>query len=358
LFFCETNRGVSLVKINISLCRGQRRRLHRLAVRERNAEVRQRYLIILALDKKKTPSEIHAALGAARSTVYRVARRFKSHDEIGLRNRRHEVPPAKVTEKYVRRLEWLLYRSPQNLGWQRSTWTCELLAIQLERDTHIKLHRTHVRRLLCGMGVRWGRPRPGPLCYTTRATKSRKVNKVKRTIENLPSDEVAVYEDEVDVHLNPKIGPCCMPKGIQLEVETPGKNKKRYVFGGLNERTGHLVWITSERKNSGVFIAWLNQLRSVYRRYRVIHVVCDNYIIHKSKKTLRAVEKLGNITLHFLPPYSPEHNPIEKLWKELHANVTRNHKRKTIDRLMHDVEIFLVTATPYPGSEPSLAWTA
>jgi transposase len=41
--------------------------------------------------------------------------------------------------------------------------------------------------------------------------------------------------------------------------------------------------------------------------------------------------------LHFLPPYSPEHNDIERLWREVHANVTRNHRCKTIDKLMHQV---------------------
>jgi len=184
------------------------------------------------------------------------------------------------------------------------------------------------------------------------------VNRIKRIIENLPDDEVAVYADEVDIHLNPKIGPCWMPEGIQFEVETPGKNKKRYVFGGLNPNTGHVVWFSSERKNSAVFVQWLQRLRKGYRRYRTIHVVCDNYIIHKSKKTLAAVAKMGNVVLHFLPPYSPEHNPIEHLWGQLHANVTRNHKRKKIDDLMEDVAAFLHSATPFPGSMPSLALAA
>ena len=149
-----------------------------------------------------------------------------------------------------------------------------------------------------------------------------------------------------------------MPRGVQFEVETPGKNKKRYVFGGLNPHTGHLVWLASDRKNSAVFIEWLKALRSAYRRYHVIHVVCDNYIIHKSKKTLAAVAKMGNIVLHFLPPYSPEYNPIERVWGELHANVTRNHQEKDIDALMDNVEDFLCNAIPYPGSQPSLARAA
>jgi hypothetical protein len=95
----------------------------------------------------------------------------------------------------------------------------------------------------------------GPLRYTTAAAKSRKVNDIKRQIDFLPRDEVAIYADEVDIHLNPKIGPCWMPRGVQFELETPGKNMKRYVFGGLNPHSEHLVWLAPERKNSVVFIA-------------------------------------------------------------------------------------------------------
>lgn len=344
--------------MNLHLYRGQRRRLERLATKERDAEVRQRYRIVLALDRKMTPTEIHRVLGCARSSVYRVGERFIRDGESGLRNHRKDVPPVKVTEEYMQRLEELVYQSPKEYDWQRSTWTRELLAKQLESDTGIKLHRSHVGRLLRCCGIRWGRPRPSPLRYTSRAAKRRMANKVIKSVENLSDDEVAVYADEVDIHLNPKIGPCWMPKGVQFEVETPGKNKKRYVFGGLNLKTGHVVWLASERKNSGVFIDWLKHLRSSYRRYRVIHVVCDNYIIHKSKKTLAAVAKMGCIELHFLPPYSPEYNPIERLWGDLHAVVTRNHKHKEIDGLMDDVEQFLESAIPYPGSRPSLARAA
>ena len=47
----------------------------------------------------------------------------------------------------------------------------------------------------------------------------------------LPRDEVAVYVDEVDIHLNPKIGPDWMLCGQQKTVLTPGKNEKRYLAG-------------------------------------------------------------------------------------------------------------------------------
>ena len=64
-----------------------------------------------------------------------------------------------------------------------------------------------------------------------------------------------------------------------------------------------------------------------------IHVILDNYRIHSSGEARRALRQLGSIQLHFLPPYSPDHNRIERLWQNLHANVTRNHKNKTLESL-------------------------
>ena len=53
--------------------------------------------------------------------------------------------------------------------------------------------------------------------------------------------EVVLFEDEVDIHLNPKIGPDWMLPGQQKEVVTPGVNKKRYIAGALNAKTGKIA---------------------------------------------------------------------------------------------------------------------
>jgi hypothetical protein len=50
------------------------------------------------------------------------------------------------------------------------------------------------------------------------------------------------------------------------------------------------------------------------------------------------VEGFGaKVVLHFLPPYCPDHNRIERVWLDLYANVTRNHRCKTMKHLLaHD----------------------
>lgn len=73
-----------------------------------------------------------------------------------------------------------------------------------------------------------------------------------------------------------------------------------------------------------------------------IHIILDNYRIHKSKRTKIALNALKDkIKLHFLPPYCPNHNRIERVWKDLHDNVTRNHCCSTMEQLMNEVRKYL-----------------
>src|SRR5262249_39458195 len=126
------------------------------------------------------------------------------------------------------------------------------------------------------------------------------------------------------------------------EVRTPGQNVKRYLAGALDVRTGLLTWVEGDRKTSALFIALLIKLHASHPKAAVIHVVLDNYRIHDSKITQAALRGFGGrIRLHFLPPYSPKENRIERVWEDLHANVTRNHTCRTIEALMAEVREYL-----------------
>jgi transposase len=100
-----------------------------------------------------------------------------------------------------------------------------------------------------------------------------------------------------------------------------------------------VIWLEGGRKRSTLFIELLKKLNRLYADKKVIHIILDNYVIHTSKITKRAVEKFGcKIVLHFLLPYYPDDNKIERcVWREMHANVTRNHKCRNMDELMREV---------------------
>ena len=103
-----------------------------------------------------------------------------------------------------------------------------------------------------------------------------------------------------------------------------------------------LLFVTAQRKNSDLFIALLARLRHAQPHARRIHLVLDNYGIHSSKRVQTWLAgQYALFVLHFLPPYSPEHNKIERLWRELHANVTRNHRCRSIEQLMARTTTYL-----------------
>ncbi|CNF75247.1 IS630 orf [Yersinia similis] len=94
------------------------------------------------------------------------------------------------------------------------------------------------------------------------------------------------YEDEVDIDLNPQIGADWQKKGKQKRIPTPGKNEKHYLAGALHAGTGRVDYVSGASKNFGLFINMLRKLKRTYRRAKTITLIVDDYIIHKSKKTL------------------------------------------------------------------------
>lgn len=342
--------------IVVHLQRWKQRRLQRTVRKTADAGLRTRSLIILHAAAGKRSGDIAEAIGYDPSAVLRVIHRFLAEGEEGLRDHRADNGQPKVNEALRETLCGVVARSPQDYGWARPTWTQELLARQLRATTGVRVSETTVGRMLAERGIRWGMARPTVGCPWTSRAQRRRLRAITRCLATLPTGEEAFYEDEVDIHLNPRIGRDWMLPGTQKEVLTPGQNQKHYLAGALNTRTGQVLWVGNGRKNSYLFLLLLRRLREAFPRARKLHVVLDNYGIHSSKLVQRALteEFGGRIVLHFLPPYSPKHNRIERLWRELHANVTRNHRCRTLPELLHNVAIFLRRASPYPGTKVSL----
>jgi transposase len=271
-----------------------------------------------------------------------VAARFVEHGVAGLMDGRVDNGTTKADDVFEYHVLIAVFRSPQDYGFRRPTWTLELLALSVASETGIRVSCSTMSRLLRRQGARRGRPKPIVECPWSKTKKTRRLNHIRRLIDNLPRGEVALYVDEVDIHLNPKIGDDWMLSGQQKEVLTPGKNVKRYLAGALNPHTGHLVWVEGDRKTGHLFLLLLRELLRRYRGARRIHIVLDNYKIHSAKYVQAALRQWGaRITLHFLPPYCPDHNRIERLWKDLHDNVTRNHRCANIDDLLREVRHYL-----------------
>src|SRR5262249_15270017 len=133
-------------------------------------------------------------------------------------------------------------------------------------------------------GVVWRRPRP--VLRRTDPRKEEILRGLRQLLLELPDDETAVFQDEVDVNLNPKIGCMWMHRGQQAEVVTPGDNRKCYVAGSLHWRTGALIATEGPKRDGALFVAHLDELRRRLRRYRKIHLILDNAKFHYDARVL------------------------------------------------------------------------
>jgi len=314
------------------------KRLRRL----KDAGLYRRYMIVHHSLAGAGPTAVARMVGCSRSTVGQVWKRFCREGEAGLVDRREDNGQVKVDEEFLARLRELVHGTPPDFGWRRPTWTRGLLVEQMVRDTGLRVSLATMSRALRAIGARRGRPRPVVRCPWSNWRRNRRLRAIRHLLAHLPADEVAVWADEADINLNPKIGLDWMLRGEQKEVVTPGQNVKRYVAGALDDRTGRLIWVFGERKTSALFTGLLWRLREEYPWARVIHVIADNARLHTSLYTRETVAGMeGRIVLHFLPPYCPNDNRIERVWEDLHNEVTRNHQCTTIEDLMRDVYYFL-----------------
>ncbi len=101
-------------------------------------------------------------------------------------------------------------------------------------------------------------------------------------------------------------------------------------------RSSRFYWKQADRGNSKIFIQFLHQLHKAYPTKKLI-IILDNGSIHKSKKVQLFIKKQDWVELFFLPPYSPEYNPIERFWHWLKQKVYGCKSFTKMDELVQQV---------------------
>jgi hypothetical protein len=160
-------------------------------------------------------------------------------------------------------------------------------------------------------------------------------------------------QDEVEVALHPTLTRVWSRAGRpgQRLVQAPGKNFKRYGFGLVDWRDGHLDWALAEGRRAAPLCAQLR--RAVARsqaRGKIAMVILDNLGIHtpKGSRLLRGLlAELGEqLVLVYTPTYDPDANRIEWLWRSLRRTVTHTHRRQSLAELVADADRWARTITP------------
>jgi putative transposase len=232
-----------------SLTTTQRDELLRIYRKDTDPELRFRAHIILLLDQGHTWDTIEAMLFCSSRTLDRWKKRFEDQGVEGLTGRKRGRPFRFGIAWVAVLVSWVTTKTPRDFGFLRSRWSCAVLALLLHQQHDVKLSRETVRRFLHRGHLVYRRPRP--VLKPDEEERQAKLAELRKLLEELPEDETAVWQDEVEVHTNPKIGQMWMLRGHQAKVLTPGTNKKRHLSGSIHWRTG-TVFVTEAAPKQAV----------------------------------------------------------------------------------------------------------
>jgi transposase len=328
--------------LNLTLPRQTRRGLTILARKTRDADLRVRARILLKIHEGKSGNQAAKELGCAPSTTSRIVARFQAEGIACLWDRRAHNG-GRLVDGRVRAGIWEILQDTADVyGFSRPTWTLEALRSVIAEKLEVLLSVGHLWKVLRSMRIRLGQPKPYVSCPWPAAKRRRRLRWLRRLYQQTGGREVVVFVDEVDIHLNPRIGRDWMLPGQQRWIRTPGKNEKRYLAGAYDPKRNRMVYVEGDQKASWLFLNLLRALEEAYPWATVIHVILDNFIIHKSNQVQLLLSRISSkVRLHFLPPYCPDDNRIERIWKDLHDNVTRCHRCPDMRSLMAAVRSWL-----------------
>lgn len=179
--------------------------------------------------------------------------------------------------------------------------------------------------------------------YLQRARWSRKVIQVVATEQSLPlriawqglqpqwDDNQLVFLDESAS--NERTGDRrygWSPVGVVCKVSRPLKRSEQWSILPALCNTGYIDWIVYQGAiTADIFVEFLQERVlphcTPYPGVRSV-IILDNASIHKDRRILEACNRAG-VLLKFLPPYSPDFNPIEATFKDLKAWIKLNYLR-------------------------------
>ncbi len=253
--------------------------------------------------------------------------RYQQHGTAALADQPRSGRPRLGSPTLTKRILRLL---TQPRGWTIPRMWHALGRPPISRHT---LHR-RVRKIAA-----WRRPR-----LVGDPRRDRVLADLQQQIRDLPEGAILLAEHETHINLLAWVRATWIPRGQRQHVMTPGKNRRRTIFGAIDLATGQWFYQVTRKAISATFIAFCQQLLTAYPAAPAVALVCDIVIIHRSKLVQRWLGAHPRLLVHGAR-YSPHDNPVERIWDALKAWLA-NNPTLTIQGRVRQVHAFFRGRTP------------
>lgn len=289
---------------------------------------------VRAVEEGMPVADVAKAYHTHRSTVHRwVSRYHQQGGTDGLVRRPGSGRPRVIGQLTDEELLRIVLEPASSYGYETDLWTSGRVHQVL--DAHYGVTASTV--------TVWRRLRQAGLTYKTperRYAEAREEDRRHWLDSELPRildaakqhNAVLYFEDEASISLTAVVGKTWALRGEKAIQKTTGARGTISAMSAISKRGRLLFTLHEKRIASDEVIHFLGQILAYHKRRHVV-VVMDQAPPHISKKTRTFIESHKRLHVFYLPSYSPDWNPDEKVWNHLKHHELKGHKAKTKQEL-------------------------
>jgi len=211
--------------------------------------------------------------------------------------------------------------------------------------------RSGLIKLLARIDFVWRKPEAVPAKSDAKAQRAF-IERHEKLRNSLGPDETIVYADAVHPTHQVQYAGQWQPREARCAIAANSGRKRLNLHGAIDLETGMTRIVEAVMVDAMSTIALFEALERAYPATRRIHVFLDNARYHKAAMVREWLARPGcRIVPHFVPPYCPHLNPIERLWGVMHRHVTRNTRYETIGEFADAILSFLRVEVPKRSGE-------
>lgn len=294
-------------------------------------EVRVR--VVEAIERGMSIQYVASAYGVDRRTLHRWLEKFDHSGYDGLVRQEGSGRPRLLEHVSVADLLNIVLASATQFGFESDLWTVGRLHQVITEQFHVEVSKNTIWRRLVEAGLTYQKPERR---YYEADEAVRKhwrrdeIPKIKRCV--LENKAILYFQDESNVSLTAFLGKTWSPCGHTPKATVTGLRGSVSAMSAISGQ-GLLVFrLYSKRIASNEVIEFLAQMLQHHRRRHLV-VVMDRATPHTSKKTQQFIDSQSHLHVFYLPSYSPDWNPDEKVWNYLKTQELKSHQAKTKEEL-------------------------